>query len=226
MTPATVNHDLAVLSVLYNVARARWGYGTLLNPIGKGMRLKVANARNRRVSEEEFVRLFEAGLRYEADFNCAVPIRALIALAALTAMRQSELANLDWADVDLTHGTVLLRNTKNGRQRTVPLRTEAERILRLMGPRKAGRAFGNITGKTIGQAFTRVCARAGIEDLRFHDLRHEGTSRFFEDADKFSLTDQEIESITGHLAWAMLSRYKHLKARSIAASLQGGMPGG
>ena len=69
---------------------------------------------------------------------------------------------------------------------------------------------------TITQAFDRVCKRAGIEDLRFHDLRHEATTRFFE----LGLSIMEVSSITGHKDLAMLRRYTHLKAEDLAKKLR------
>ncbi|MES2682354.1 MAG: tyrosine-type recombinase/integrase [Pseudomonadota bacterium] len=101
----------------------------------------------------------------------------------------------------------------------MPLREEAYALLNAIGPKKAGRVF-NTTGPAIGTAWHRVRERAGIEDLHFHDLRHEATSRFFEDASKFGLTDTEIGSITGHKTWAMLQRYTHLRSVDIAAKLR------
>ncbi len=69
---------------------------------------------------------------------------------------------------------------------------------------------------SITQAFERVCQRAGIEDLRFHDLRHEATSRFFERG----LSIMEVSAITGHRDLAMLRRYTHLKAENLAKKLR------
>ena len=61
----------------------------------------------------------------------------------------------------------------------------------------------------------RACKRAGIEDLRFHDLRHEATSRFFEKG----LNVMEVAAITGHKDLRMLQRYTHLRAEDLAKKL-------
>ncbi len=63
--------------------------------------------------------------------------------------------------------------------------------------------------------FDRVCKKAGIEDLRFHDLRHEATTRLFE----LGLGIMEVSAITGHKDLAMLKRYTHLKAEVLADKL-------
>ena len=68
---------------------------------------------------------------------------------------------------------------------------------------------------SITQAFERVCKIAEIEGLRFHDLRHEATSRFFEKG--FNI--MEVSAITGHKDLSMLKRYTHLKAENLALRL-------
>ena len=61
----------------------------------------------------------------------------------------------------------------------------------------------------------RACKRAKIEDFRFHDLRHEATSRFFEKR----LNVMEVAAITGHKDLRMLQRYTHLRAEDLAVKL-------
>ena len=65
---------------------------------------------------------------------------------------------------------------------------------------------------SISQAFRRVCELASIKDLRFHDLRHEATSRLFE----CGLDLMEVSSITGHKDLPMLRNYTHSKASELA----------
>lgn len=74
----------------------------------------------------------------------------------------------------------------------------------------------NIKPDSITQAFKRICKSAKISDLRFHDLRHEATSRFFE----LGLNIMEVSSITGHKDLRMLKRYTHLKTEDLAQKLQ------
>ena len=62
-------------------------------------------------------------------------------------------------------------------------------------------------------AFTRTCRDLKIEDLHFHDLRHEGASRLFEAG--FSI--QQVALVTGHRDWKMLRRYTHLKPETLHA---------
>jgi len=68
----------------------------------------------------------------------------------------------------------------------------------------------------------KACQRAGLANLRFHDLRHEATSRFFEHTD---LDVMEIKSITGHKSLQMLARYTQLRTANLAARLDGAKRG-
>ena len=68
---------------------------------------------------------------------------------------------------------------------------------------------------SITKAFSRVCKSADIKDLRFHDLRHEAASRFFE----LGLGIMEVSAIAGHKDLSMLRRYTHLKAEDLAKRL-------
>src|SRR5262249_14571275 len=59
----------------------------------------------------------------------------------------------------------------------------------------------------ISAAFTRACKILGIEDLRFHDLRHEGISRLFE----MGRTIPQVAAVSGHRSWTSLKRYTHIR---------------
>ena len=71
------------------------------------------------------------------------------------------------------------------------------------------------SSKSASTAFTRACAELKIEDLHFHDLRHEGTSRLFEAG--FAI--QQVALVTGHKDWKMLRRYTHLKPETLHAAV-------
>jgi integrase len=75
---------------------------------------------------------------------------------------------------------------------------------------REGRIFP-YNGKSIGTAFRRQCKDLKIEDLHFHDLRHEGTSRLFEVG--FSI--EQVALVTGHKDWKMLRRYTHIKPETL-----------
>jgi integrase len=120
-----------------------------------------------------------------------------------------------WDHVDVKKRVLLIPETKTGKSRTVPLTTEALRILNDLPRRLDGSIWGMTDPHTMTRAFERACKRAGIEDLTFHDLRHEATSRFFEKG----LNPMQVAAITGHKTLQMLKRYTHLKAEDLAKML-------
>jgi integrase len=138
---------------------------------------------------------------------------AVIQLAVETGMRRSELLAMRWDDVDLEARTVLLRNTKNGLPRTVPLSPRALSVLKVM-PRYGPTVF-IVSANALRLAWERLRRRAGVSGLRFHDLRHEAVSRFFEKG----LNVPEVAMISGHRDLRMLFRYTHPKPEEVAAKL-------
>jgi integrase len=94
-------------------------------------------------------------------------------------MRQGELLKLRWEHIDLNRRTAHLPDTKNGESRTVPLSETAVSTLRSLPRSITGDVFPNYTRNAVKKAFVRARERAGIEDLRFHDLRHEAEPKIW-----------------------------------------------
>lgn len=211
--PQTVVHHLNLLSHLFNVAASDWGMESLVNPICRVTKPVIPPGRNRRLSGEEEVELLDACNDARSEW-----LGPMVRLALETAMRQGELVSLRWPDIDLPRRVVLLRETKNGSARTVPLSARAAEIMTSLASRKgaAEKVFGIKVGRAVTHAFTKACKAARIEGLHFHDLRHEATSRLFERTD---LRDIEIAAITGHRTMDMLNCYAHLRAASLAQRL-------
>ncbi|MGB5306687.1 MAG: site-specific integrase [Gammaproteobacteria bacterium] len=209
VTPSTVKRDLVLLGHAFEVARKEWGIYAH-NPV-RDIKLPSDNRpRDRRLQAGEETRLLEACR--EARNPWLLPI---VQLALETAMRQGELIRLRWEHIDLNRRTAQLPDTKNGESRTVPLSTTAVRVLRALPRSLHGPIFPGLTTEAIKRAYIRAVRRAGIENLRFHDLRHEATTRLFEKG----LNIMEVASITGHKDLRMLRRYTHLKAEDLARKL-------
>lgn len=168
---------------------------------------------------------------------------SIIWLAVETAMRRSEIVGLRWEHIDLERRVAHLPSTKNGSSRDVPLSTRAVNILVALQGEDGdggeegedtdndGRVFG-IRSDAVTRAFERAVVRARkvfvdecneirqkpntryLTDLRFHDLRHEATSRL---AEIFPL--HELTKITGHKDPRMLMRYYHPRAEDLAKRL-------
>lgn len=204
----TIRLELAVLSRLYSWARAAWGMEGLANPVQNVIRPKLPSGRTRRLEEGEEEKLLAA---------CVNRFRPVVLFALETAMRREEISTLTWEQVDLKNRSLHLPRTKNGEPRSVPLSPAALDLLKALPRQISGSVFGYRTD-SISYAFRRACAKAGLENLHFHDLRHEATSRLFENTD---LDVMEIKGITGHKSLAMLVRYSHLRAHRLADRLAG-----
>lgn len=170
---------------------------------------KLPTGRDRRLRDGEEQRLVDAAISSKGK-----EIENIILFALETAARRGEIAVMRWEHVDLKKRTWHIPETKNDTPRTVPLSTTAVNLLKELPRRIDGSVWG-VQEDSITQAFGRVCQRAGIEDLRFHDLRHEATSRLFEKG----LNIMEVAAITGHKTLTMLKRYTHLRAEDLAAKL-------
>ena len=97
----------------------------------------------------------------------------------------------------------------------MPLSSTSVEVLRALPRSLHGEVFPGLTTEAVKRAFARATRRAEIEDLHFHDLRHEATTRLFE----LGLNIMEVATITGHKDLRMLRRYTHLKAEDLAKKL-------
>lgn len=207
--PQSVIHEINLLNRVLKTATMDWGIalpgGLPTTQVRKPVKPR---GRDRRVTEEEITRITENTESTE--------LRTIVTLAVETGMRRSELASLTWKETDLKKQTVYLPKTKTDVPRTVPLSRAAVNALQVLGIKHEGRIF-NLQAESMSQAFERACEphRANISGVRFHDLRHEATSRLFEKG----LNVMEVAAITGHKTLDMLKRYTHLRAEDLAKKL-------
>jgi len=206
-SPNTIRLELAILSNMYTVAASEWGYEWLANPTTKVKLPKLPSGRVRRVEQCQ--------LELILSHSDSPVLELLATLAIETGMRRGELASLEGKYFDQSKRTLIIPITKNGEAREIPLSPVALKIVSGLAFDKQGKIF-DITSHAISVAFGRACKRAGLEDIHFHDLRHEAISRFFE----MGLSIPEVASISGHKTWTMLRRYTHLSAEKIAEKLR------
>ncbi len=207
---ATVIKELNTLSHAIDRGRKEWGIYLPENPVKLVSRPKAARGRDRRLASEELDALMQVCRESRAP---GLPV--IVELAIETAMRLGELVGLEWKHISLDRRTAYLPDTKNGEARTVPLSSLAVRILERW-PRSGERVFpqwSSIYG--VENVWRRAVSKAGIADFRFHDLRHEATSRLFERG----LNPLQVSAITGHKSLQMLKRYTHLQAHELAKLL-------
>ncbi|MBI3529663.1 MAG: site-specific integrase [Betaproteobacteria bacterium] len=206
----TIRIELALISKLYKVASRDWGMEGLRNPIESLTMPGGSNKRERRLTPGEETALMTELIRRGPYME------PLAALAIETAMRQGELLALAWGDINLPKRVARLRDTKNSEPRDVPLSNRALEIL--MGLPRPLENFSPVfplKQDDVIRTFKDACKIAGIENLKFHDLRHEAASRLFEK----NLNVMEVAAITGHKTLAMLKRYTHLRAEDLARKL-------
>jgi integrase len=217
---------LMLLSSVFQTAVKRWGMD-LENPIRMIEVPGNGKARERRLETGEYERLLEELKKARNPY-----IASVFEIAVETASRRGEILKLRRKDIDLKSRTAILRNTKNGEDRIIPLSVRAVAIFRQTVTPIGGPVFP-VTEEQLRQAFSaakqrarkkyeKECTQQGIDpqhnyisDLRFHDLRHEATSRLFEKG----LNLMEVASITGHKTLEMLKRYTHLRASELATKL-------
>ena len=218
----TVRLELAVLSHMYTTAIKEWSLGVVANPVLNIRKPSPGQGRNRRLNDEEEKRLLRA-----CDEHSNPYLGWIVRLALYTAMRKSEITSLTRSQINLNKRTILLLDTKNSSARTVPLSTKAFQVIDAAlnhptSPVDSNLIFAGEPGKdgsrkpyVINRVWSNALKRAEITKFRFHDLRHEATSRFVE----AGLSDQEVASITGHKSMQMLKRYTHLRTEDLVSKI-------
>ena len=212
ISTASVRLEMSLLSHFFDIARIEWGLCEH-NPVGQVRKPRLPPGRERRLTPRENRMI----LRY-AHNHVNPSLYSIIVLALETAMRQAEILNLHWENIDLGKRVARLPETKNGDRRDVPLSLRARDALVRLGQRKSGKVF-HYTTEGIKSTWRFMVRKLGITDLHFHDLRHEAISRLFELG---TLDVMEISAISGHRNLSMLKRYTHLSAQKLARKLEAG----
>ena len=231
-SPRSTLYALAILSSCFTFAEREL---QIQLPAGNPLRMikkpTLPRGRDRRLRPGDMDALLAA-----AATSSGPELGQMIVLAVETSMRLGEILGLEWNRIDLDARTAHLDKTKNGDSRTVALSSAAITALLQLRPQASptGRvierwssdsAVGRAWSRTKAQAVTThhaMCAATGTQpdpsflaNLRFHDLRHEATSRLFERG----LGIMEVASMTGHKSLSMLKRYTHLDAARLAQKL-------
>lgn len=212
LSPATVRLEMSLLSNLFELGRIEWGICDD-NPVLKVRKPKSPPGRERRLTPREERQI----IRY-AHNHRNTELFSIIVIALETAMRQGEILKLQWENINLKSRVAHLPDTKNGTRRDVPLSLKARDALIRLGVQSKGPVF-SYKSQGIKSTWRVMLQRLGIEDLHFHDLRHEAISRLFELG---TLDMMEVAAISGHKSLSMLKRYTHLKAQRLVKKLEGG----
>lgn len=227
VSDATIRLDLMLLSTVYKFAIKVKGYRVEHPVSGMMDALKIGKSKER----DRRLRPGEADYLYTALGAIAPLHRDLAEFAVETAMRQGEIFALTWNDIAGRH--IRVKASKSGRQNArVPMSTRAAAILDRLRPHdaagndkifkistdRASRVFaqGCRDGRAKYETDTGKPAPTFLDDLRFHDLRHEATSRLFERG----LSRAEVLTLTRHETLEMLDRFTHLDTSENSLILQ------
>jgi len=215
--PQTVGNYMSHLGAVFAVARPMWGFeldqqafrdaATVAARMGLTSK---SDKRERRPTLEELDAILAHFDERQKRVPHSVPMVKVILFALFSSRRQEEITRIEWADYEPENKRVLVRDMKNPGQKVgnnvwCDLPAEAVAVIESM-PRKGARIFPYGTD-AISAAFTRATRVLGIDDLTFHDLRHECASWLFEKGYDIP----HAATVTGHRSWNSLKRYSHIR---------------
>jgi integrase len=217
--PGTVLREMGLLRSIFETARKEWGFTSLPNPMASLKRPRAPEGRDRRLIPGELQALIATCSTVAGSW-----LLHGIELAIETGLRRGELLGIRWRHVNFNTAVLHIPFTKTDKARTIPL---TDRALEILYERKASSATDAeyafpVSANAFRLAWERCKRRAekagcvGVQELRFHDLRHEAVSRFFEKG----LSTAEVALISGHKDMRMLFRYTHLRPEDIVAKLR------
>lgn len=223
--PQTANNDLIWLRLVLRTMSAARGLQLDLRFFDEATQVlrdhgQIARPgrRDRLPTRDELTRLTLHFHDRDQRHGSTTPMVALTWSAIYTGRRLEELCGLQQADADLDAGNILVRNIKHptrktGNDHTANLPANAVRLLRT---RPAGEFyFDGFQHRSVGAAWAKACKLLGIENLRWHDLRHEAATRLFEQG----LNIPQVAQVTLHQSWDTLQRYSHLAPRPASIDL-------
>lgn len=220
----TANKFVVQIRYMYNVAKKRGIAGADFNPAA-GVKQYSVQGRERFLTPEEVERLREA----VAKSTCK-QLQYIVALLLMLGCRKSELLNAKWEDVDLGRRTWRIPLSKSGKARHIPLSSAAIELIQEL-PRWKGCPYLVPNPKTlmpltdIHDPWHTACRRAGLKNVRIHDLRHTFASNLVNAGHSLYVVSRAL----GHSTTRMSERYAHLSdetlfaAADAAASAVGGI---
>ncbi|WP_282361451.1 tyrosine-type recombinase/integrase [Pseudomonas sp. PS01300] len=215
----TVGNDLAHLGAVLSVARPAWGYEVdpLAMPDARRVLRKMgavtrSNERNRRPTLDELERILKYFQEVRDRRKQEIDMVRVVVFALFSTRRQEEITRIRWSLLNDEEQSALITDMKNPGQKYgndvwCIMPDEAWRVLQSM-PRVADEVFP-YNSRSISASFTRACNFLEIDDLHFHDLRHDGVSRLFEKGWDIP----KVASVSGHRDWNSMRRYTHLRGK-------------
>ncbi len=209
--PQTVKNDIMWLSVAFKTIAAsrEWPIATAevsaaFDVATQTKMVKKAEQRDRRPTLEELEKVLDycAGSRH-----LIIPLGELVLFAIFSARRQEEITKLRWDDLDRDKQQILVRDAKDPvRPVSYWVHVPDEALAIIERQPKTSEFIFPYNPTSVGDRFGMIKKVLGIDDLRFHDFRHEAASYWFERG----LPIHRVAQITGHRSWGTLKRYTHL----------------
>jgi integrase len=215
--PYTVNMDISKLGTVMRLAGVHLKI-TLPDVVGQArpllshMRLIGGGGkRERRPDEDELLRIVEWLETHRGRVYADV-----VSFAVMTAMRRGEIVRVEWSGLDPAKKLILIKDRKDPRNKSgndqwVPLLGGAWELVRAQPREPDETRIFPIHEQTLSKYFKEACNALSIPDLHFHDLRHEGISRLFEQG--FDIP--RVALVSGHKSWNNLRRYAQLKPEDL-----------
>lgn len=216
-SPSTVVRYLAALSHALTIACKEWEW-LEESPIRKVTKPREPRGRVRFLNDEERHALLKAC--HESSNPFLYPV---VVIALSTGMRQGEIMNIRWEDIDLFKSRLILQNTKNGEKRTIPLRGLAFDLIKELAAQKhldIGLVFPSKQNlnKPMDLRFPweQALKKAKIHNFRFHDCRHSCASYLLMNGASLA----ELSEVLGHKTLSMVKRYAHLSEQHSAQIIE------
>ena len=205
---STIIKYLAFISNAWNIARKEWGINLPDNPVALIKKPSVKDRRDRILAPEEYKRLISA-----SELSKLYSMKGMVIFAYTSGARFGEIIKLQKNDVDFMKRTAILRDTKNGEDREIPLTEEAIKVLKEQPLTTSGHFFNIRSNDQFKHYWNKVKLTARLTDFRFHDLRACAITNFF--LPPYNFTIPQVAVVTGHKTWKELQRYERMRASQI-----------
>jgi integrase len=206
-SPATINRRIAVLKSVWNMASQTWEF-PVPTIAWKRLRLRERQTIERYLSPEEQSRLLDA---------CPSYLKDIVEFALATGLRRSALMSLRWEYVHWNREEILAVG-KGDRANPIPITSRVTTILRRVGVKDKGLIFlrDGKPIKSFDKAWELTKRRVGLEDVRFHDLRHTFAQMLMDSIGDLSTVQDALH----HSTPTVTRRYAHRRISQIAAAIE------
>ena len=235
---STLQHELLHIRGVLSHAAVMWDIDIDLNSFDKATaqlrktrQISSSQKRDRLPTNEELAALTKYFVNKWNNPAYSYPMHLIIWFAIYSCRREAEITRMELSDFDIHNNSWKIRDLKNptgskGNHKEFNVLPQCKKIIELLSEqevraRMLKRGYGDeylipLSPKTIGGEFRKACKLLGIDDLRFHDLRHDGCTRLAEQG----FTIPQIQQVSLHDSWGSLERYVSVKQRKETLSFE------